>query len=337
MLLLTPKGCDLFCGEPTAYPGWLARLTIWTIPILLLISNTFGSFSDRRICIDILIRFLRNVGLEQVSGGGNGRREYLPYHLVWSWDDYFDSVMWMGAMHTFRLWKALGYWRYAEERTHSSTRNVGLSTALALAGFFPAVVSALASGLIIWYAVPSGFSCRHSWILGVFFLWVVSSLVTNGLYFCARGSYHWWIVFTKDLFVFLCTAGLPMASTVGAFNTCRCQNSEWRSESGYVPVGVEDAYRQLQSTYIIIIIVSQALQLGFYFAVIVWWLHGIKVVRWSEKRIRKEWDPDRQEWSLVLAYYLRLTMAQPLEVLLMQEQLRSGRWQEPATELQPMA
>jgi len=86
-----------------------------------------------------------------------GNDKAVEYHLMSSWDEYFDSVMWLGAMPTFRPWKARKYRSYKKGsgmiRAHSpspsspsSVRNSSLiSTALAATTLVPVLISMLAA------------------------------------------------------------------------------------------------------------------------------------------------------------------------------------------------
>lgn len=116
---------------------------------------------------------------------------------------------------------------------------------VAIAGmaFLTPFISMLGAFWTIYYAIPGGLTCRHLWVLGVYFAWILSAASTNLFYVCMKSTIekHWWLVFWKDLLVGLAgTVGFPIASTIGIFNNCNCWSSACLSDKGFVPVGVID-------------------------------------------------------------------------------------------------
>jgi hypothetical protein len=100
-----------------------------------------------------------------------------------------------------------------DPETHSARKSVPM----ALGGFFPVFVSAAGAFDIMWYAVPTGFSCRNVWVVVIFSplymqcclyvlglpalgpkvrrAWLVASGVDQG-----PNYWHW--EFIDDLFVY---------------------------------------------------------------------------------------------------------------------------------------
>ncbi|OCK89442.1 uncharacterized protein K441DRAFT_440380, partial [Cenococcum geophilum 1.58] len=163
-------------GGNTSPPGGRigsALYLSWLVPLALL-SNVIGGFTSRRTCLTIMRIFLRLEALTEVK---TTLIDKTP------WDGYFGSLQWLGAIYTYRPWKVL--YLDINHTTHSHRRNV----IMVLSGVFPIAVSMIGAFVIIWYAVPVGFSCRHSWVIGIFVLWILSVTFTSLLYIYFKSRY----------------------------------------------------------------------------------------------------------------------------------------------------
>jgi len=94
-----------------------------------------------------------------------------------SWTEYFHSLHWLGAVYTYRPWK-LGY----RSVRRKSAAHYASNWFLYLLSLFPIVVSAVGAFVIMWYAVPVGWSCRHIWVVGLTLAWLLSNLFTIWLH-----------------------------------------------------------------------------------------------------------------------------------------------------------
>jgi hypothetical protein len=90
---------------------------------------------------------------------------------------YFNTLQSLGAIYTYRPWK-LGY-----RSVHvNSNAHYAPNWFLILLGLFPVFVSAMGAFIIIWYAVPIGWNCRHVWVVVVTSVWVISAGITTWIH-----------------------------------------------------------------------------------------------------------------------------------------------------------
>ena len=94
-----------------------------------------------------------------------------------TWAEYFSSLHWLGAVYTYRPWK-IGY-RSVHRASAAHYASNGLLYTMSL---FPIMVSAIGAFIIMWYAVPVGWSCRHVWVVGLTVVWMLSNLFTVWLH-----------------------------------------------------------------------------------------------------------------------------------------------------------
>lgn len=234
-----------------------------------------------------------------------------------SWNAYFSWLQPLGAIYTYRPWK-IGY-RSVSITTHADYRSNWL---LFLLATFPVAVSAVGAFIIMWYAVPRGWSCRHTWVLGVTVSWLVSVACTTVLHsrnpFGMSDRALYVLVMLKDGFFSILGLGLVFLSTSGIFNNCYCWSAymwhrflpgDW-GEEAFVPLSTEQAYGfNAVNIYSHVVFACLGAQLAFFaFVVFLWW-DGIYVVRWNEERCRQEWisESSRQieqdEASYLLFWY----------------------------------
>lgn len=301
----------------------------WLIPLALL-SNTMGTFTSRRTCLDIMSDFVEaatkcnymdlsldslidanagsNSGIlapnEQEREGSRPASSDTTIHLhghvgdiddaTWllvhqSWNQYFDSLHWLGSIYTHRPWKVMSL----AHDPHTKRTNV----VMALCSFFPVCMCAVASFIIMYYAVPVGFSCRSIWVVCFFALYIVSVALTTLLYRrCGHrftGHTLWRMVLIKDLIIAIGTISTIFLSTAGLFNTCWCWTRAifLGKDHGSWPMNSDADYEENTKNYYSI---SVGLCLGahvvFYLGLVLWFRRGIKVVRWTESRRRVEWE-----------------------------------------------
>lgn len=85
-----------------------------------------------------------------------------------SWNDYFDALEWNGAIYTYQPWKVRIY-------DESHRFNMAFRSLFSLSSTLIGFISAF---LILWDTNPSGFSCRHVLIIGIFTSWLLSDFLT---------------------------------------------------------------------------------------------------------------------------------------------------------------
>jgi hypothetical protein len=217
-----------------------------------------------------------------------------------TWEEYFDSLQWLGAIYTYRPWKVL--YLDIDHRTHAHRKNV----MMVLLGLFPVCASMIGAFVIIWYAVPIGFSCRHFWVIGIFVSWLFSALFTSALYICCKnrmsGHRLWLTVLIKDAILGLTSITLIFLSTSGLCNNCWCWAAfPMRGRAGaYVPLNTDELYDEYaHHLYSVVVGTVIGSQLLFYAAILYWWRDGLKIVRWTESRRRGEW---KHEMSDVIGF-----------------------------------
>ncbi|PVH79747.1 hypothetical protein DL98DRAFT_572384 [Cadophora sp. DSE1049] len=152
-----------------------------------------------------------------------------------TWHNYFESLQWLGSIYTYRPWKVL--YLDIDHRTHAHRKNV----AMAFFAFLPILVSMIGAFLIIWYAVPVGWNCRHLWLLGIFCSWIASAIWTSVTYVRSKknadGHKLWVHVLRKDGVIALSGACMILLSTAGLFNNCWCWSAFMlRREDAFVPL-----------------------------------------------------------------------------------------------------
>jgi hypothetical protein len=272
-------------------------------------------------------------GLLQINTKSQSSQHRMPRPRVGliraeDWDQYFSALQWLGAIYTYRPWKV--QYKTVDRRTHA-VRNNGI---MALAGLFPVLVSAVGASLILWYAVPVGFSCRSVWAVVIFLLWIVSSLITTGVYVYSdrkewlqekeaskHGTDEWplppppkpsnrndgswedpgrilwrWILFKDAVIAAGCVTTIFL-STAGIFNSCYCWSvAMTRKEKAVVPLNTDQTYEDRAiDIYSGIVITCIGLQVIFFYAITDFWGGGLRVARWSEEEKRKEWEHESKE------------------------------------------
>ena len=270
-------------GGSTTPPGGRiasAMMLSWLIPLVLL-SNTFGAFPSRRTCIDIITEFMVETQAHHANQNAGIPQE------VTEWARICKEPRWLEAIYTYR-------------RTHVET-GVKITRAkftVFIAALFPLLVSALGASLILWFAVPSGFSCRHVWVGGLFLAWLLATY--HGVPRLLRplvpvGDKNYWIlVLTKDILVGLATIGFPTASNLGAWNNCKCWSTRWAWWDGmapYVPVGTDAMFeKNRQDIYNWVVLGTMIFQVVFYMLLMMRFWDGIKVIRWTENHMSEVWN-----------------------------------------------
>jgi hypothetical protein len=214
-----------------------------------------------------------------------------------TWDHYFNWLQPLGAIYTYRPWKT--DYRTVSMKSHAHYTSNWLFLLLSL---FPVAVSVIGAFMIMWYAAPVGWSCRHVWVVGVCLAWLASTACTALIHikkpFGWSGQVLWIMILVKDGVVGFVGLGLVFLSTSGLFNSCYCWSAymfhrflpfDWGREA-WVPLNTDDVYDSYaRRIYTPIVFGCLGAQLLFYaFIMFIWW-DGVSVVRWNEDRCRAEW------------------------------------------------
>ncbi|KAH0558595.1 hypothetical protein GP486_004752 [Trichoglossum hirsutum] len=293
-------------GDSVSTPGGRigsATFLSWLIPTAL-ISNILGGFTSRRTCLKTMINLVGEINPpnDPTLGEVLVDRE--------SWKDYFDALPSTGAIYTFRPFKFRDMLQAKGKDRFIRMLMPFVATLPVIFGFIPAFY-------IHWKANPSGFSCRHFWITGVFSAWIISAVFTSAshgfgawiynrifkshLRRWAKYNYNWWLIYAKDALIGLGSIMMVFLSVVGLFNSCFCWSlTLWIGEAAaYVPLNTGPLYNTYKATvYPKVVGIFVGLQLLLVLAVVVLLRHGLVVMRWGEKHKRREWEAMMGEWRL---------------------------------------
>ena len=273
-------------GENSSPPGGRVAtgvLLSWLIPTVLL-SNAIGNFPSRYTCFDILSRFARRTG---------GHIDTLDSQSVLLQDSsrlarvrqtsYFQSLAWSGGIHTFRQGRNQAR---ASQGTWLETASI-----IFLSGF-PVCSGMLGGFLILWYLIPSGLNCRHTWMIGVFIAWLLSTLITKVSHRASfvTGIYHWYFVLVKDALIAGPSVTIIFLSACGLFNDCNCWGGYlYYRRNGRVALNTHPFFEHKNRTiYPLIFGVCLAAQFLLLGTIAILWRRGFRVLRWSESAKKEE-------------------------------------------------
>ena len=257
----------------------------WFLPMVLL-SNAVGNFPARRTCYDALSRFAERMGDPlQIPRSRSVLLPSIPSLTYTSSTDYSHSLSWSGAIYTFRPWK----W----QQVSSSASHQRKAKLIFLLAITPVCISFMGGFAILWYSLPVGLNCRHTWLCGIFLAWIFSAVLTWCCYTpkFATGKYHWRFVLVKDTCVALPSIIVIFLSACGLFNFCYCWGGFLFSPRyAHVPLNSDSFYKHNdQTTYPAIVGVCTAFQLVMFGVIVGIWRRGLKVLRWSERVRSEEW------------------------------------------------
>lgn len=256
----------------------------WLIPTVLL-SNAMGNLPSRRTSYDIISRFAEHTG--DPVHIPHSPSKLLPGYPRLSrkcQTDYFHSLGWSGAIYTFRPWKC---------RRRGSEQGWTSSLLVLLLAVSPVCIAMIGGFVILWYSLPIGPNCRHTWLTGIFFAWILSAFLTwvsNNERF-ATGKYHWRFVLIKDACIAIPSILVIILSACGMFNFCNCwAGLRYGRQDAHVPLRGDPFYERMGRTvYPTVVGVFVALQLLLFGLISFIWRRGLKLARWSETLRSEEW------------------------------------------------
>ena len=276
-------------GAPPGPPGGRIAtgvLLSWLV-LAIIISNAIGNLPSRRTAYNILADLAASTGDERFHVVDQ-RSVFLPNVPTLtqaSSTDYFHALGWSGAIYTYRPWKL----RYVTSTRHRYLHTLLLVTIAAA----PVLIGLIGGVLILWYQLPTGLNCRHVWLITVALLWNVSALITFVTYSSriATGKYHWRFTLIKDACIAIPSVLAMFLSAVGLFNSCWCWSGPFQYPgNGRVPLPEKVYLANAKSTYPMIVGVGLLLQITLVIVVTVVWRRGLRLLRWSEKMRKGEWD-----------------------------------------------
>lgn len=276
-------------GGNTSPPGGRIATGVflsWLFPTILL-SNKIGFFTSRRSSHEIMSDFASRTGDRLILE--DRKSVWLPGCGVFARTastSYFRSLIWSGAVYTFRPWKS----RNSFHTKHSRWRYA----LLLLLSIFPVFIAFVGACTILWHSLPTGLNCRHAWALGIFVAWHLSFLITslsNHREF-ATEKYHWRFVPAKDALIAAPSITIFFLSACGWFNSCWCWSGYvWYGSSARVLMNDAPFYlRNGRTVYPIVVGTSLAIQLLVYVVYCAVWRKGLSVIRWREVERAKEYQ-----------------------------------------------
>jgi hypothetical protein len=293
LLAILSEFVDQLSSDVKATPGGRlgsAMFLSFLIPITLL-SNLIGGFPSRRTCLEIILSLKR-----ATTGARDASHSQVGFPFLGldsdpeSWDSYFDSLPLKGVNYSFRPFKRI--------RPINGSR---WSILIPLAAAIPVVYGFLPAMIIHHFAAPEGFSCRHLWILGLFFVWtIVSPLLTHGIYAAHKklpknilpATAAFWVIYAKDAAIGVGTVVLVSLSVAGYFSTCWCWTRVYwvGEEAASFPANHRPIYvANKKTTFIALAAVFYFAQVSFAFLASWWWTRGLRAVRLGEELKRKLW------------------------------------------------
>ena len=257
----------------------------WLIPVALM-SNAMGNFTSRRTCYEIMSDFAKRTGEPlQIRSSRSVLLPGVRFLSRSSSTNYNDSLSWSGGLHTFRPWKRLG--------TNTAERQPRASAVLLLA-ILPICVSFLGGFIILWWSLPTGFNCRHTWLIGIFLAWITSAYLTRLSYLpnIATGNFHWRFTLAKDALIAGPSILVIFLSACGLYNYCKCWGGFLRGRKHGRILLSSDAYyiHNDHSVYPIVVGICTFLQLVVFSSIVLIWRRGLRLFRWSENARHEEWE-----------------------------------------------
>ena len=276
-------------GAPTSPPGGRIAtgvLLSWVVPAAL-ISNAVGNLPSRRTAYNIMADLAANTGNDTFHVLDQ-RSIFLPTFPSIAQtcsNEYFRALGWSGAIYMYRPWKL----RYITSTRHRYLHTLLLATLAAA----PVLIGLAGGVLILWYQTPVGLNCRHIWLISVALLWILSTLITLITHDSsfATGKYHWRLTLIKDACIAVPSLLAMFLSAVGLYNSCWCWSGPFQyPHQGRVSLLQTTYLNNAKSVYPKIVGTVLLLQIALVIMVAVVWRRGLRLLRWSEKRRKKEFD-----------------------------------------------
>ncbi|EPE36522.1 hypothetical protein GLAREA_08685 [Glarea lozoyensis ATCC 20868] len=197
-------------GNASSPPGGRIGICMFLTYILpaILMSNLLGNFTSASTCYSI---FQKNL-----PAGIHLLPLLYPQRSASRKDvtEYFKARPWSGGIYTFRPEK------YMFNDNFAGTRSRKLLFPLAIS---PVLFSTITGLSIIWHLPPAGVNCRWFVLLGISYLYFISTLITQASYvLSSKKSRLWRMIMCKDVVIAVPTVILLFLSSSGLFNTCWC-------------------------------------------------------------------------------------------------------------------
>jgi len=269
-------------GEPPTPPGGVIACALflsYLVPAAVL-SNCIGAFTSRRSCLSIISRFVDATAPDDIAQ--RRQHELFEGSELSDWKRYFHRLHFNGGNYTYRPFKS---------ENLASKKDVLACILAALCSSLPVMAGFVGAFPILLHAVPSGFSCRHVWLLIIWVLWIVSAFISTFL----RNNPHrrWKIILFKDLFIGIPSLVIVTLSAMGGFNSCSCWGRSLfvGKDPVTIPLVTEAVYKANdQGVFPKIVGSVIGFQLCFCAVVILKNWRGVTLMRWNEGSRRKLWE-----------------------------------------------
>ncbi|KAK0652446.1 hypothetical protein B0T16DRAFT_454812 [Cercophora newfieldiana] len=278
-------------GEPQTPPGGVIASGVflsYLVPTAVL-SNCIGAFTDRRTCLRIISKLVEVTAPDDIHD-----RPPIPDRDLCeatSWEDYFHQFHFRGGNPTYRPFKISNL---------NGTWAVFKTVLTAIWSICPVLAGFAGAYPILIYALPTGFSCRHIWLLLIFTLWIASLIFSISLHIMQWGpeSRRWQAILAKDFIIGTGALVVIVLSAVGAFNSCSCWGRALWVSKVVIPLITTGFYKeQGQTIFPWIVTPVLVFQLLFCAVVIFANRRGVYVMRWNEEPRRRVWEEEQKEAS----------------------------------------
>lgn len=276
-------------SSPSGAKIGMAILFSFLLPMVLL-SNSIGGFSARRKCLQIILRFLDGAspeGLELFRARLNLKTRGL-YLSSMGWESGgFDYAQARTRDHYEPSNRSDSFLPEPTQPIRNTPQKKPRHFFLVLTAFIPVLVSCTTAAGVLWTS-PTNLTCRHFLVISVFFLWLLSSLLTFLFAkFSILASRLYTIVFLKDSLFATVALSLIIGSSCGLFNNCWCSGL---GSGGRVYLNPADKFEFNNRVYYPAWVGGCfAVQLGIFGAVRWGWgRKGFGIMDWSEREKEAE-------------------------------------------------
>ncbi|KFA69472.1 hypothetical protein S40285_10232 [Stachybotrys chlorohalonatus IBT 40285] len=261
-----------------------AVLLSWAIPLALL-SGRMGAFRSPRACLDTISRFVEEFTAEDAmlkhrTADNSTRRRRHDIKRVMSriYAEHHPNL------DGYRPWKA--------RRVNGPQLPTALSTAFIAS--LPIILSIATFVSLLWIAGPD--RTTHQWFLApvVSVLWVLSTLLSQGVYCRINNRYQWHAIVAKDMVIAtIIVLAIILLSTAGRTNETSDSGTGSGPGAGSEFGTTKDVLHEHGGVhnieYTSVLALCSGSQLCFYAAVVRHYRAGLMIMQWPEETRRLEY------------------------------------------------
>jgi hypothetical protein len=261
-------------GTASSPPGGRIGICMFLTYILpaILLSNLLGNFTSASTCYSIFQKNLptRIHLLPLLNPKKSGSRKDVT--------EYLKARPWSGGIYTFRPEKNIFNDKLAGTRSRKFLFPLAIS---------PVLFSTTTGLAIIWHLPPAGVNCRWFVLLGISYLYFVSTLITHASYVLgSKNSSLWRMVMFKDILIAVPTLVLLFLSSSGLFNTCWCWSGVMmhlhNKEKARIGLNTDLSFRPyITRLYPALFGLCLALQMLTFMVMFINGWKGLTLMRWS--------------------------------------------------------